>query len=89
MDVEAKKCNKHVQCLKELFNRSLDDFLSDSKQAVDSGAEIIMWQENALAVYQEDEEYFIERGLRFAVDEGVYLVMGMYLLSDDRIIDEN
>ena len=89
MDVEAKKCNKDVQCLKELFNRSLDEFLSDSKQAVDSGAQIIMWQENALAVYQEDEEDFIERGRQFAVDEGVYLVMGVYMLSEDRSADEN
>lgn len=89
MDVEAKKCKGDVICLKELFNRSLDEFLDDSKQAADSGAQIIMWQENALAAYQEDEEVYIERGREFAVDKDVYLVMGMYTLSEDRTKDEN
>lgn len=89
MDVEAKICEGDVNCLKELFNRSLDDFINDSKQAADSGAQIIMWQENALAAYQEDEEVFVEKGRDFAVDEGVFLEMGMYALSKDRTKDEN
>lgn len=89
MDVEANKCNGDVNCLKELFNRSLDDFVNDSKRAADSGAQIIMWQENALAAYQEDEGVFVEKGRDFAVDEGVLLEMGMYVLSIDRTKDEN
>ncbi len=89
MDVEAKKCNKDVPCLKTLFNRSLDEFLEDSKQAANVGAKIIVWQENGLAVYQEDEASFIDEGREFAVQEKVYLLMGIYMLSEDRSVDEN
>ena len=89
MDIEAKKCNKDVPCLKILFNRSLDEFLEDSKQAANAGAKIIVWQENGLAVYQEDEASFIDQGREFAMHEKVYLLMGMYMLSEDRSADEN
>ncbi len=89
MDVEAKKCKGDTPCLQELFNRSLDEFLQNSKQAVNVGAKIIVWQENGLAVYQEDEAEFIEQGREFAVQENVYLLMAMYMLSEDRSVDEN
>lgn len=89
MDVEAKKCNKDVACLQGLFNRSLNEFLQDSEQAANAGAKIIVWQENGLAVYQEDETSFIEQGRKFAAREKVYLLMGMYVLSEDRSADEN
>ncbi len=89
MDIEAEKCQGNVFCLQGLFNRSLDEFIQDSKQAADAGAKIIVWQENALAVYHEDERSFIEQGREFAVREQVYLLMGMYVLSEDRSVDEN
>lgn len=89
MDVEAQKCEKNVTCLQGLFNRSLNEYLQDSNHAVDAGAKIIVWQENGLAVYQEDETSFIEQGRELAVQENVYLLMGMYVLSEDRSVDEN
>jgi apolipoprotein N-acyltransferase len=89
MDVEAKKCKGEVHCLQKLFDRSLDEFLIDSKDAADDGAKIIVWQENALAVYEEDETSYIEKGREFAVEEEVYLLIGMYVLSEDRSVDEN
>lgn len=89
MDVEAKKCNKAVPCLEKLFDRSLDEFLQDSKKAANFGAEIIMWQENGLAAYHYDEAEYIDKGREFAIQEKVYLLMGMYMLSEDRTVDEN
>jgi len=89
MDTEAKKCNKDVNCLEELFDRSLDEFLQDSKKAASFGAEIIMWQENGLAAYHYDEAEYIDKGREFAIQEEVYLLMGMYMLSEDRTVDEN
>ncbi len=89
MDIEAKKCKKDVPCLQRLFNRSLNEFLEGSKQAVNAGAKIIMWQENGLAAYYYDEEEYIDKGREFAIREKVYLLMGMYMLSEDRTMDEN
>jgi len=89
MDIEAKKCNKDVPCLERLFDRSLSEFLEDSKIASDAGAKIIMWQENGLAAYHYDEAEYIDKGREFAIQEEVYLLMGMYMLSEDRTDDEN
>jgi len=86
MDVEASKCNKDVVCLEKLFNRSLNEFLEDSGGV---NADIIVWQENALAVYKKDEDGFIDKVKEFAIDKKVYLVVGMYVLSEDRKHDEN
>ena len=89
MDILAKECKGDVPCLQKLFNRSLNEFLEDSKQAADAGAKIIVWQENGIAVYRDDEAEFIEHAREFAVQEEVYLVMGMKMLSEDRSVDEN
>ena len=89
MDIEAKECKGDVPCLQKLFDRSLDEFLQDSKKAASFGAEIIMWQENGLATYYYDEEEYIDKGREFAIREKVYLLMGMYMLSGDRTADEN
>jgi len=89
MDIQAKECKGDVPCLQKLFDKSLDEFLQDSKQAANAGAKIIVWQENGLAVYQEDEASFIEQGREFAVQEEVYLLMTMYMLSEYRSVDEN
>jgi len=89
MDIEAKECKGDVPCLQKLFNRSLNEFLEGSKQAVNAGAKIIMWQENGLAAYYYDEEEYIAKSREFAIREKVYLLMGMYMLSEDRTLDEN
>jgi len=89
MDIEAKECKGDVPCLQKLFNRSLDEFLQDSKKAASFGAEIIMWQENGLAAYHYNEEEYVAKGSEFAIQEEVYLLMGMYMLSENRTVDEN
>jgi len=89
MDLEARKCRKDVPCLKQLFERSLREFLEDSQIAARARAKIIMWQENGLAAYHDDEAHYIEKGREFAIQEERYLLMGMYLLSENRTADEN
>ena len=89
MNVQAKKCKGDIPCLRELFKWSLDEFLQGSKQAVDAGAKIVVWQENGLAVYQDDESGFIERGREFAMREDAFLIMGMHMFSEDWSVDEN
>lgn len=89
MDIEAKKCKGDVACIQKLFQRSLDEFLEDSKIAADAGAKIIMWQETGLAAYSYDVAEYVDKGREFAIQEDVYLLMGMYMLSEDRTADEN
>ena len=89
MDVEAGKCAGDIPCLEALFERSLAEFLESSRAAAEAGAEIIVWQENGLAAYPEDAAGYIDRGREFAMQEQVHLLMGMYVLSEDRTADQN
>jgi apolipoprotein N-acyltransferase len=89
IDEEAAKCKADVPCLTALFGRTLDEFLQGSQKAVNAGAKIIVWQENGLTVYQEDEAAYIEQGRDFAMQENVYLVMGTKMVAPEKVDDEN
>lgn len=71
------------ECIRVLTGESLDDYLEDSRQAVRAGAKIVVWQEGALWVLEEDEDAFIERGREFARQHDVYLAMGLMVLPRD------
>ena len=58
-------------------------------EAVNTGAQIILWQENALAAFHYMKDDYIEEGRKFAINENVFLIMGMYVLSEDGSSDEN
>lgn len=89
MDVEAAKCRGDEDCLRQLFQRSLTEFLSDSERAVANGARIVMWQENGIAVYAADENSFFDAAREFALHKGVYLVMGVKVVAEDDPDDQN
>lgn len=89
IDVEAKKCDGDMSCILEMQNRSLNEFLEHSKSAVNSGAKIIVWIENGVAVEQADEANFIERAREFAIEEKVYLIMGLKMSAKEKYLDEN
>lgn len=89
MDVEAGKCRGDRSCLGRLFDRSLAEFLFDSQQAVGGGANIILWQENGVAVYAADEPSYVIAAREFAVRESLYLVMGVKVVAEHNPDDEN
>ncbi len=71
------ECEEDVECIRGLTVELLDDFLEDSRQAARAGARIIVWQEDAVWLLEEDEEAFIERGRELARQEEIYLAMGL------------
>jgi apolipoprotein N-acyltransferase len=89
MDIEARKCQHDVPCLRRLFDTSLAEFLTGSKRVVDGGAKIVLWQENGVAVYATDEARFVRTAREFAIREGVYLLMGMKVVAQQKTDDEN
>jgi apolipoprotein N-acyltransferase len=66
---------------REPFNAKLsrlhDWFLEGSRREARAGARLIVWPEQNLLVFDDDEPAFLERARRLAADEGVYLAMGM------------
>jgi apolipoprotein N-acyltransferase len=59
------------------LRRLHDWFLEGSRREARAGARLIVWPEQNLLVFEEDEAAFLDRAQRLAADERVYLAMGM------------
>jgi apolipoprotein N-acyltransferase len=54
-----------------------DWFLDGTRREARGGARLIVWPEQSLLVFSEDEASFLTRARQVAADEHVYLAMGM------------
>jgi apolipoprotein N-acyltransferase len=63
--------------LTDKLTRLHDWFLEGSRREARAGARLIVWPEQNLLIFKEDEPAFLARAQRLAEDEGVYLAMGM------------
>jgi apolipoprotein N-acyltransferase len=52
-------------------------FLDGSRREARAGARLVVWPEQNLLIFKEDEAAFIERARRLAAEERIYLAMGM------------
>jgi apolipoprotein N-acyltransferase len=59
------------------LSRLQDWFLEGSRREARAGARLVVWPEQNLLIFKEDEMAFLERAKRLARDERVYLAMGM------------
>jgi apolipoprotein N-acyltransferase len=59
------------------LTRLHDWFLDGSRREARAGARLVVWPEQNLLIFSEDEPAFLERARRLAADEHVYLAMGI------------
>ena len=59
------------------LSRLHDWFLEGSRREARAGARLIVWPEQSLLIFADDEPAFLERAKRLAADERIYLAMGM------------
>jgi apolipoprotein N-acyltransferase len=59
------------------LRRLHDWFLEGSQREARAGARLVVWPEQNLLIFKEDEAAFLERAARLAIAERVYLAMGM------------
>jgi apolipoprotein N-acyltransferase len=72
------------------LSRLHDWFLEGSRREAHAGARLIVWPEQNLLVFDDDEPAFLARARRLAADERVYLAMGMGTIHlGDRLPFEN
>jgi apolipoprotein N-acyltransferase len=57
--------------------RLQDWFLEGSRREARAGARLVVWPEQNLLVFKENEARFLERAQRVAADDRIYLAMGM------------
>jgi apolipoprotein N-acyltransferase len=52
-------------------------FLEGSRREARAGARLIVWPEQSLLIFQDEEAVFLERARQVAAEERIYLAMGM------------
>ena len=67
--------------LADKLTRLHDWFLDGSRREARAGARLIVWPEQNLLIFKEDEPAFLERAQRLAADERIYLAMGLGTVS--------
>ena len=63
--------------VRDWFVRVQDAFFERSLREAHAGAKIVVWPENNLLVFKEDEDAFLERARGFAEEHAIFLLMGM------------
>jgi apolipoprotein N-acyltransferase len=66
-----------LPALRDTYNLLQDHFISESRREARAGAKIILWPEINLMVLSADENAFMQRICQVAVEERVYLLMGI------------
>ena len=61
----------------ENMNKDFEFFLDVSARSVQTGAQVVLWQEYSIAVMEEHEQKFIDRATGFAHDNNIYLAMAI------------
>jgi apolipoprotein N-acyltransferase len=59
-----------------------EGLLQQSRQQAQAGADVIIWQEGATIMLQEDEASFIEQARVLAQEEKVYLLLGLFTIPE-------
>ena len=61
------------------MQQDLNYLFSATKSSAHAGAHIVIWQEYAVSVMEENEQEFIDRAKKLAEDEHIYLVLAIGL----------
>jgi apolipoprotein N-acyltransferase len=61
----------------------LDDYIERSRQQARAGAKIIVWDESSIIVPTDEEEMVLERSSEFAKQEGVYLLITLFVQTEE------
>jgi len=74
---EGRVTPEERQRLGAKLARLHDWFLDGSRREARAGSRLIVWPEQNLLIFKDDEPAFLERAQRLASDERVYLAMGL------------
>lgn len=68
---------------RETFSKILDLFLARTQKQAQAGAQIVMWCEDSVVTFHQDEDAYINRACETAKKEKIYLMMGLLVISND------
>ena len=74
---EGRVSTAERPAFEEKLRRLHDGFLERSRREARAGARLIVWPEQNLLVFKDEEASFLEDARQLAAEEHVYLAMGM------------
>lgn len=83
LDAQMSACEDDGTCKQKISMQLMDDFLEQARYAVQTGAEIVFWQEGGIMLLEEDEAAIIEQGKIFARSQEIYLGMALLTVRPD------
>lgn len=71
------------ETLRQILSERYEPYFAGTLRESQAGAEIVVWPEGAAGVLEEDEAALVARGQEVAQQEGIYLVMPMFVIYQD------
>jgi len=70
---------------RQVLRQTHDRLFALSRQAVQDGAQLVMWSEAAALVFRPDEPALVKRGQRFAARNKIYLLMTVAAIQPEKL----
>lgn len=68
---------------RETFSKIMDLFLDRTQKQAQAGAKIVMWCENSVVAFGQDENEYIDRAREVAKNENIFLMICLLVISED------
>lgn len=72
-----RSAHERDEVTEQYLEPALDDLFRQTRDAAAAGAKIVAWSEAAAFVFAEDQAELLERGRQVAMEDGIYLEMGL------------
>ncbi len=93
-DVEGKEMVQYILqkdtiALKKMGNAILEDLILKTRRETQTGAKIILWSEVATFLLKSDENQFIHKCKKLALEQSIYLVANPFVITSNGTLWEN
>jgi apolipoprotein N-acyltransferase len=82
-EAESLDWGEDREDVRQMISDLRDRYFEGTIREARAGARLVLWPEGAGVGYEEDEAALIARGRQVAAQEGIYLAMPLFTLSED------
>jgi len=85
----GKATDRQREMARTAYAKLTDDLFMRTEQEAKAGAKIVLWPEASTSVLQEDETALLKRGSTLSQEYGIYLEMGLIIVTPKAPFAEN